>query len=271
LSFAGLSNGLSTPTSAGSAMGMAIRYACPVAFSKIGGFGLILVPMDFKTLTHTNLVKLCAETPRNEQAWREFYSRFDNHIRLMLLRECRQKHFSKDKSQFEEIFADLVQDVYMKLVQKNCKALREYKASTENSIYTYLTVIARNAVRGYLTKESAKKRPTNLASLDAPLASSPDDGELRLIDIIQSTDPGPDANLDAESQKQEIENLLDKVLTGKSKARDKLIFKLYWFEKLSPEQISAHCGIQLSPKRVINILSGIKKRLPAGRQTIEFS
>jgi RNA polymerase sigma factor (sigma-70 family) len=163
-----------------------------------------------------------------------------------------------------------VQDVYVKLVQGNCKALREYKASTENAIYTYLAIIARNVVRGYLTKESAFKRRARLASLEAPVTVSPDDGDLQLIDTIPSPEPGPDANLERESQKQEIEGLIDKVLTGKSKARDKLIFKLYWFEKFSPEQISAHCGIRLSPKRVINILSGIKKRLAAGRHNIEF-
>jgi RNA polymerase sigma factor (sigma-70 family) len=227
--------------------------------------------MDFKTLANTELIKLCAEAPSNGQAWTEFYARFDEHIRLMILRECREKHFSKDKPQFEEIFNDLVQDVYLKLVQKNCKALWEYKASTENSIYAYLAIIARNVVRGHLTKEGAKKRRARLVSLDAPAANSSEDGELRVIDITPAPDPGPDAGLDSESQKQELANLLDKILTGKSKTRDKLIFKLFWFEKFSPEQISLHCGIRLSPKRIINILSGIKKRLPAGRQAMEFS
>jgi RNA polymerase sigma factor (sigma-70 family) len=237
----------------------------------VGGFGLILVPMDFKTLANTELIELCAEAPRNEQAWTEFCVRFDGHIRLMILRECREKYFSKDKPQFEEIFEDLVQEVYLKLVQKNCKALREYKASTENSIYAYLAVIARNVVRGHFTKEGAKKRRAHLVSLDAPVANSLEDGELRVIDTIPSPEPGPEANLDRESQKQELESLLNKILKGKSKARDKLIFKLYWFEKFSPEQISAYYGIQLSLKGVINILSGIKKRLPACRQAMEFS
>ncbi|MGH7456052.1 MAG: hypothetical protein ACRENG_32160, partial [bacterium] len=126
-------------------------------------------------------------------------------------------------------------------------------------------------VRGHLTKEGAKKRRARLVSLEAPAANSAEDGELRVIDTIPAPDPGPDANLDRESQKQELASLLDKILRGKSKVRDKLIFKLYWFEKFSPEQISAHCGIQLSPKRIINILSGIKKRLAARRHVIEFS
>ena len=79
------------------------------------------MPMDFKTLTNTKLIALCAEEPRNEQAWTEFCVRFDEHIRLMVLRECREKHLSKDKPQFDEIFEDLVQDVYLKLVQKSLR------------------------------------------------------------------------------------------------------------------------------------------------------
>jgi RNA polymerase sigma factor (sigma-70 family) len=256
-------------------MGMAKMSLCvapiPWRFTNWRRIRLDFVPMDFKTLANTKLIELCAKAPRNEQAWTEFCVRFDDHIRVMILRECREKHLSKDKPQFEEIFEDLVQDVYLKLVQKNCKALWEYRASDENSIYAYLAVIARNVVRGYFTKEGAKKRRARLVSLDAPAASSADEGELRVIDILVASGPGPDANLDSESQKQELENLLGKTLTGKSKARDKLIFKLYWFEKFSPEQISAHCGIRLSPKRIINILSGIKKRLAAGRRAGEFS
>ncbi|MCI0614877.1 sigma-70 family RNA polymerase sigma factor [bacterium] len=227
--------------------------------------------MDFKTLANTELIELCAEAPRNEQAWTEFCARFDGHIRLMILRECREKQFSKEKPQFAEIFEDLVQEVYLKLVQKNCKALREFKASTANAIFAYLAIIARNVVRSHFTKEGAKKRRARLVSLEAPAATSAEDGELRVIDTIPSPDPGPEAGLDQESQKQELENSLDTLLTGKSKTRDKLIFKLYWFEKFSPEQISAYCGIGLSPKRIINIISGIKKRLAAKRHDFEFS
>jgi RNA polymerase sigma factor (sigma-70 family) len=226
--------------------------------------------MNLKTLTHTRLIKLCAEEPRNERAWTEFCKRFDDRIRLIILRECQQKHLTRDKSQYGEIFEDLVQDVYVKLVQGNCKALREYKASAENAIYTYLAIIARNAVRGYFTKENAIKRRARLASLETPVAASSDEGEMQLGDTIRSLDPAPDANLEQESQEQEIENLLDKILKGKNKARDKLICKLFWFEKLSPEEISAHYGIRLSPKRIINILSGIKKRLAAERYALDF-
>jgi RNA polymerase sigma factor (sigma-70 family) len=221
--------------------------------------------MDIKNLSNTELVRLCAEEPRNEQAWMEFYARFDDHIRLFLGRECRQKHLP-----LEKVFDDFVQDVYLRLVQKNCKALWDYKAATENSIYSYLAVISHSVVCGYLSREGAQKRSRNVSSLEAAVSNLQEDGELRLLDIIPSTDPGPDSSLDKESERQEIRQLLDRIITGKTRARDKQIFMLYWFEKFSPDQIAAHCGIDLSPKRIINIISEIRKRLPAGRQNMEF-
>lgn len=222
--------------------------------------------MDLKTLSNTNLVKLCAQEPRDERTWTEFYARFDDYIRLMIGRECRQKNLPHDK-----VFDDLVQDVYLRVVQKNCKALWNFKAATENSIYTYLAVIAHNVVCGYLVREGAQKRPHNVASLDAPVPGAQDDGELRLIDTIASAEPAPDADLERESERQEVKRLLDRIITGKTRARDKLIFTLYWFEKFSPEQIAAHCGIDLSVKRIINIISEIKKRLSQAQQRPDFS
>jgi len=219
--------------------------------------------MDQKNLTNTQLVKLCAEEPRNERAWMVFYERFDHYIHLIILRECQQKYLTRNKSQFEEIFQDLAQDVYFKLVQKNCKALREYKASTEESIFTYLAIIARNAVRGYLMKEGAKKRRVKLSSLDAPAPSSLEDGDLLLIDTIASAEPLPDAEIDKAGERQEFEGLLDKIVTGKSKERDILIFKLHHYEGISPEQMAEQCGIALSDKRIRNIISDIKQQIAA--------
>jgi len=217
--------------------------------------------MDLRNLSNTELVKLCAEKPENEQAWTAFYERFNEHIRLIILRECRDKFLTTNKIQFNEVFKDLVQEVYFKLIQKNCKALRNYMAASENSIYTYLAMIARNAVRGYLTKEGAKKRRANLLSLDTPVAGSQEEGDLRLIDVVPASEPSPDANLDEESDRQELDILLDKIVTGKSKERDILIFKLHHYQKFSSEQIAGQCGIPLSDKRIRNIITEIKQQL----------
>lgn len=217
--------------------------------------------MDLKNLSNTQLVKRCAGAPHDEQAWREFYERFDEHLRLIILRECRQKSLTQNAARFAALYNDLVQETYLKLVQKNCKALREYQAPAETAIYTYLAIIARNAVRGYVTRENAKKRRANLVSLNTPVTDTQEDGDLQLIDILPASEPGPDDNIDKESERRELDLLLNKIVTGKSKNRDLLIFKLHYFEAFSPEQMAEHCGIPLSAKRISNIITEIKQQI----------
>jgi len=223
--------------------------------------------MDLQNLPNTQLIRLCAESPDHRQAWLLFHQRFDRSIRLFILRECKRKDLTANRSQFEEIFSDLVQDVYLKLVQKNCKALRNYKASTEDSIYKYLAIIARNAVRGYLTKVGAKKRRAKLISLEAPVAGAQENDKLRMIDVVPDSGPSPDASLEAESERQELDLLLEQIVTGASKERDILIYKLHHDEEFSPEQITEQCGIALSEKRIRNIITEIKQKIIETRQS----
>jgi RNA polymerase sigma factor (sigma-70 family) len=218
---------------------------------------MILVPMDFKNSSHTELIKLCAKEPRNHYAWTAFYTRFDEHIRLMLARECRRKNLN-----LANVLDDLTQNVYKRLVQKDCKALGDYEARTDGSIYKYLAVIAHSVVCEHWAWGKAQKRDGREVSLDAPVPSLPEEGDfLRLGDIIRNEEPAPDDNLIRESERQEIDQLLDKILPAKSKERDKMLFKLHFYEGFSPAQIAEQCGILLSEKRIGNIITDIKKRL----------
>ncbi len=223
--------------------------------------------MDLQNLPNTKLIKLCAEAPDHREAWFLFHQRFDRSIRLFVLRECKRKDLTANRSQFDEIFSDLVQDVYLKLVQKNCQALRNYKALNEDSIYQYLAIIARNAVRGYLTKVGAKKRRAKLISLEAPVAGAQENENLRMIDVVPDSGPSPDASLEAESERQELDLFLEQIVTGGSKERDILIYKLHYEEGFSPEQIAEQCGIALSDKRIRNIITEIKQKIVEARQS----
>jgi RNA polymerase sigma factor (sigma-70 family) len=224
-----------------------------------GKFRLIWVPMDLKSLSNTKLVKLCAKEPSNQQAWTEFHARFHEHIRLTSARECCRKNLNA-----ASLLDDLVQNVYLRLVQKNCKALWDYEGRSDNAIYKYLAVIAHSAVGEYWTRIRAQKRYAKEVSLEVPVSGFPDEGEpFRLSDTIRNPDPDPDDALIRESERQEIEQRLDEILPEKSKDRDKFIFKLHFYKDFSPAQIAEQCGIPLSEKRIGNIITDIKKRLAA--------
>lgn len=207
--------------------------------------------MNVKELTNNQLVNLCAQEPRNRSAWFEFYARFDERIWLVIYRECNQKGLSENTVQFNQILQDLVQDVYVKLVEKNCKALKAFIGVSENSFFTYIGIIARNVVRNYLKKMGAQKRPSIEKSID----------EILPIDIFKSTYVDPEDEFTLVIRKEEIEDVIDEFLKGRDKARNKLIFKLYFYEGFSPEEIASQFNFSLSAKRIGNIISEIKQVL----------
>ena len=209
--------------------------------------------MNIKDLANNELVKLCAQHLNNRSAWMEFYARFDERIWLVTYRECKQKRIIEHSVPFRQIVPDLVQDVYVRLVENNCKALRDFIGASENSIYTYIGIIAKNVVRNYLIKMGAQKRPAIDKSIDDIQSISKNWISKDKLNIV--------LNDREEDLKEQIEVILDRQLKGRDKERNKLIFKLYMYEGFSPEEIALQKKFSLSAKRIGNIISEIKKEL----------
>jgi RNA polymerase sigma factor (sigma-70 family) len=222
---------------------------------------IIIVANDPSKISNVRLVKRCAENPNDEQAWTTFVARFGEHIKRMILREGKRKNIRG----FEESFKDLVSEVYLKLVKDDCRALKVFHGNSENSIYTYLAVIARNVVKGEHTRESAQRRPRIVKSIDEPASQSLEDGEITIADRLASDDSA-DAELNEGLRHQQIDRMLDEVLKGRNKERDKLIFKLAVLDEFTAEQIAASCGEGISVKRIENrnkeIKTLISKKFP---------
>lgn len=212
--------------------------------------------MDFKELSNNDLVKRCAEESNDRLVWNEFYHRFDNHIRLMVTRYCCLKHL-----QGRNLLDDLTQDAYIRLVKEDRKRLRNYIGENDKSIYSYLALVARTVVCEYEKKKNANKRRHHADPLDKPV--SPEEGGLRLIDILANPyAPAPDEKLMIESLRQEAERILGAIMTGNEKERDQQIFLYHIYEELTPQQISER--VALSPKRIRNIITTIRRRIKAG-------
>jgi RNA polymerase sigma factor (sigma-70 family) len=217
--------------------------------------------MDLQKLNNTEVVKLCAQQPSEESIWSEFCSRFHSSIQSSVYRECSQVGIIQKSSQSATVYEDLVQEVYLKLVGAGCKALREFKGSSENSIYLYLGTIARNVVLNYLSSIKAKKRDVVQVSLDSPLDQEADQDSPSLESSIPSSQFDLEAYLKGVSLREEIENILGQVVQGKNKARDKLIVKLAIYEGFSAEEIAQRFPVDLSTKGVANTISRLKQVL----------
>ncbi|MBN1996342.1 sigma-70 family RNA polymerase sigma factor [candidate division KSB1 bacterium] len=197
----------------------------------------------------------CGRQPDNRLAWLEFCKRFDDHIWLVLYRESRTKKIFKTTLAGKQILSDLVQDVYLKLLAKDCRALKDFKGAHEHSIFTYLAVIAKNVINNYLVKMNAQKRPKINGSINdiSPQSQTPKEYE--------SPQPHTDHAISYNELLNEIDSLLDDILKGKDRERNKLIFHLFFYEGFSADEISTMPPINLSSKRISNLVSETKKRL----------
>ncbi len=217
--------------------------------------------MDYSKLPNTVLIHICGHNPKNRAAWTEFYSRFNDRIRLFIYRECKNKiHHSRD-SKFFQIVQDLVQDVYVKLVSNGAKALKNFKGANENSIYLYLGIIAKNTVRNYVIQEKAQKRPSIEKSLDDPLYPEVKQNQLVLHDRLHPHYSNIDEQIMLHDLEDEIIDVIDDAYPKKNRERNKIIFKLYFCEGFSAENIATQFGYNLSVKRVSNLISDIKSLL----------
>ncbi len=213
--------------------------------------------MDVKRLKNTELIKLCANDSSNHIAWFEFRSRFDERIWRVIIGEMKSRGI---RSQVKETAEDLVQEVYNKLIMDDRKALHNFKGNSENSIFLYLTVIARNVVRNLIAYNEAQKRPNVDKSLDEPIRISDEWFVTTLKDLIQLPQSEMEEMDDIEELKHKVDCILNAALKGKNKDRDKMILKLHLYEQLTPEEVVEYLQDHLSKKSVLNIISkGLQK------------
>ena len=217
--------------------------------------------MDYSKLPNKALIHLCGHACKDRGAWAEFYTRFNDRIRLAVYRECKNKIHRNRGSQFSQVVQDIVQDVYVKLVSNEAKALKDFKGTNENSIYLYLGVIAKNAVRNHVVQANAQKRPSIEKSLDEPLYPDSTQNQLVLHDRLHPIYSNIDEEIMFKDLHEEIIEVIEKAYSKKDRERNKIIFKLYFYEGFSAENIATQFGYHLSVKRVSNLISDIKNLL----------
>ena len=215
--------------------------------------------MALSTMTHNELIRILAQSPRDEMAWGEFYKRFHRHISLAVAREAgRWRHGDRQNT-----VEDLVQEVYAKLLANDCQALKEFKGQYEHSIFSYLEIIAIRTVLADRAKSTAQKRSSGKGKISLD-AKQWDAGQETVIDLKQMLRwEGWESDLLLRELQEEIEYHLFGILKKRrNQERDGLIFRGYVYEELEAEEIVALCGDpQLTAKRVLNIAGEIKQEL----------
>jgi DNA-directed RNA polymerase specialized sigma24 family protein len=139
--------------------------------------------------------------------------------------------------------------------------LKQFRGESENSIYSYLNVIAKNVVKNYIMKMHAQKRPWIEKSLE-------DVTQLLETNAATCRNNSNHANVFSTEKevtlkilKEEIDDCLARTLTGKKKTRNKFIYQLHLYDGFSPKQIAVLFDFRISSKRIANIICDSKRQL----------
>jgi len=221
------------------------------------------VSSDLQELDSLRLVALCAQDTQNPALWSEFVRRFTPKIRQFIRGTLRQapgiNMFPWKASAFMGGVQenDLFQSTIIRLVENGCAALKRFTGTSEDHFLAYLAVISRSVVRDFLRRRSAWKRP------------------LLVVPSSQSDSAEKPPHLDPPSSALEVERIVlarevqrlsersIRSLSGESADRDRLIFRLYYYNNLSANQIAQCQGIGLSKAGVEKVLNRLKERVQA--------
>lgn len=199
------------------------------------------------------LVEACA---RGESgAWELFVGRFGRIVGIAVLRTLSA---SGVVTYTRDARADLTQEVWLRLVANDRRALREFRGSTELALHAYLARVARSVVLDELRSRGAKKRAWRLVSIDDQGSDPEERSELSLPANESSQ---PDRIYVETSQRALVGETLRRILTGRNADRDLVIMQLYLFEELTSREIAALPGFELGAQGVESVVNRSRARL----------
>lgn len=179
--------------------------------------------MAYLDLSDRELLERCLVQPRDEAAWSEFLRRFRPILAGVIFNSL-----SRWRKPSRELMDDLVHDTVMKIIARDCKALREFEFRHDNALRGFLKVVASHVVEDY-RRRSREQEEDSLD--DAP-------------DLQQEED------FAEESEKRLLLRQMDEFLATRVAERDLSVFWLFRRQGLTAKQISEQDGIGLKLKEV---------------------
>jgi RNA polymerase sigma factor (sigma-70 family) len=192
--------------------------------------------------------------------WDEFVARFNRRIVGFVIRERRSRGLGHGADE-AEVVSDLTQEVYVRLLAHDRRALRAFRGDSDLAVLAYLARIVRAVVGDYLRRERSQKRSAHLVSItEAPEGDGASVGDSLEADGAAA----PDRLM---SERLMADRLRTLVLSsgGQNAARDAMIFQLHVLEGLSAREIAAIPSLKLSLAAVETVLHRTRDRL---RETI---
>lgn len=210
-------------------------------------------------ISNPDLIRRCASSPDDSTLWQEFIRRFDDFLRRTAVRLLGSPVVPAP-ARLVALVEDIVQDVYVRLLHDDCRALLQFRGENEEAIFPYLHSITATVILNHFRATRAKKRPRVERSLNASIAWAEEDFR-PLSAVIPDPRTLSEEEIRLAELRDEINYLLDRILHGPNKSRDKLIFQLFHFDGLSPEEIAQISAIDMNPHGIEVVLSRIRQKL----------
>lgn len=190
------------------------------------------------------LIRACVQGKR--EAWEEFILRYDRLIVGVVIRTS--SHWGVDS---DESIKDIVQEVYAKLCEDQCRLLKDFEFRHEGSIYGYLKAITANEVHDRLRHLHSEKRGSGQTGASIELLQS---------DLVAGRDGSQEA-IEQQLLFHEIDGLLQTHLPASTQERDRTIFWLRHRQGLAAREIASLPFVNLTAKGVESTLRRLEQLL----------
>lgn len=199
------------------------------------------------SLTDLQLISICSDPQEDPACWAEFVRRYQSVLSRSVASSYRR--FTRGLYPPAWRVAELVQEVYLRLLKKERVLLRRFRGVTETSAKAYFSHIAANTTGDILRQELAQKRLCETSSLETTLLSG------QLLNQSQRFS-FPEGLAD-----RDLIRLLSHSSRGENAHRDAMIFLLHCRVGLTAQEIADTNLFKLQPASVMSILIRTRVRL----------
>ncbi len=196
------------------------------------------------------LVNRCA-VERDAELWREFVDRYGHRLAAGVRRALRRCGARVGREERQ----DLLQEVYLRLLDKQGHRLRRCQGRGDRAVGAYLSKIAESAVFDHLRAEAAAKRGRGC------LVEGAGDGDEDPFEGAVGPGPSPEEMLLSRERRRLFLGHCRNALSARHTRRDLRVLFLAFFEGWTSREISQRLGGGLTPSSVDSLLHRLKRRL----------
>jgi RNA polymerase sigma factor (sigma-70 family) len=189
-----------------------------------------------------DLVRACGENLKDRSLWDQFSKSFEKPLFAFLLRAVRQKERQQEDTR--ALVHDLAQEVYIRLFENNGQLLRSFRGQSEFSVLAFLARVSMNVSGDRYRRDRAQRRSAEIISIE----------DARDRDVAQ-------VNLDAQTRWSDVERLIHADPDSSNRARNVLICKLHYLDRLSAEEIAQYPGFGLTANGVEAVIRRTREYL----------